>query len=152
VRTKDLCWSVGTIYDSRELPEVSTAGPGIGRGVIGMVGRPLMAAAITSSLMAVVRGNGERGERENGRGLNAPSRLGPRGHGRLGIGERRRESRAQARAWVAARPGRRSRGARAGPRVREREGRGWRGGVVAGPWWAKFGRAVRVSSVFSLEI
>jgi hypothetical protein len=33
VRTKDLCWSVGTIYDSRELPGVNTAGPGIGRGV-----------------------------------------------------------------------------------------------------------------------
>jgi hypothetical protein len=33
VRIKDLCWSVGTIYDSRELPGVNTAGPGIGRGV-----------------------------------------------------------------------------------------------------------------------
>jgi hypothetical protein len=31
--TKDSCWSVGTIYDPRELPGVSTAGPGIGRGV-----------------------------------------------------------------------------------------------------------------------
>jgi hypothetical protein len=34
VRTKDSCWSVGTIYDSRELPGVSTSGPGIGWGVI----------------------------------------------------------------------------------------------------------------------
>jgi hypothetical protein len=33
VRTKDSCWSVGTIYDARELPGVSTAGPGIGQGV-----------------------------------------------------------------------------------------------------------------------
>jgi hypothetical protein len=33
VRTKDSCWSVGTIYDPRELPEVSTISPGIGRGV-----------------------------------------------------------------------------------------------------------------------
>jgi hypothetical protein len=33
VRTKDSCWSVGTIYDPRELPGVSTTGPGIGRGV-----------------------------------------------------------------------------------------------------------------------
>jgi hypothetical protein len=33
VRTKDSCWFVGTIYDPRELPGVSTAGPGIGRGV-----------------------------------------------------------------------------------------------------------------------
>jgi hypothetical protein len=33
VRTKDSCWSVGTIYDPRELPGVRTAGPGIGRGV-----------------------------------------------------------------------------------------------------------------------
>jgi hypothetical protein len=31
--TKDSCWSMGTIYDARELPGVSTAGPGIGRGV-----------------------------------------------------------------------------------------------------------------------
>jgi hypothetical protein len=33
VRTKYLCWSVGTIYDARELPRVSTVGPGIGWGV-----------------------------------------------------------------------------------------------------------------------
>jgi hypothetical protein len=33
VCTKDSCWSVRTIYDSRELPGVSNAGPGIGRGV-----------------------------------------------------------------------------------------------------------------------
>ena len=33
MRTKDSCWSVGIIYDPRELPGVSTAGPGIGRGV-----------------------------------------------------------------------------------------------------------------------
>jgi hypothetical protein len=33
VRTKGSCWSVGTIYDPRELPGVSTAGPEIGRGV-----------------------------------------------------------------------------------------------------------------------
>jgi hypothetical protein len=33
VCTKDSCWSVGTIYDPRELSGVSTAGPGIGRGV-----------------------------------------------------------------------------------------------------------------------
>jgi hypothetical protein len=29
VRTKDSCWSMGTIYDPRELPGVSTAGPGL---------------------------------------------------------------------------------------------------------------------------
>jgi hypothetical protein len=33
VRTKDTCWSVGTIYDPRELTGVSTVGPGIGQGV-----------------------------------------------------------------------------------------------------------------------
>jgi hypothetical protein len=33
VRTKDSYWSVGTIYDLRELPGVSAAGLGIGRGV-----------------------------------------------------------------------------------------------------------------------
>jgi hypothetical protein len=32
VHTKDSCWSVETIYDPRELPGVSTTGPGIGRG------------------------------------------------------------------------------------------------------------------------
>jgi hypothetical protein len=30
---KDSCWSVGTIYDPRELPGASTAGPGIGQDV-----------------------------------------------------------------------------------------------------------------------
>jgi hypothetical protein len=29
VRTKDPCWSVGTIYDPRELSRVSTIGPGV---------------------------------------------------------------------------------------------------------------------------
>jgi hypothetical protein len=33
LRTKDSCWSVGTIYDPIELPGVSTAGPVIGQGV-----------------------------------------------------------------------------------------------------------------------
>jgi hypothetical protein len=33
VCTKDPGWSVGTIYDPRELPGVSIAGLGIGRGV-----------------------------------------------------------------------------------------------------------------------
>jgi hypothetical protein len=33
VCTKDPRWSVGTIYDPRELPGVSIVGPGIGRGV-----------------------------------------------------------------------------------------------------------------------
>jgi hypothetical protein len=33
VCTKDPCWSVGTIYDPRELLGVSTVGPGIGQGV-----------------------------------------------------------------------------------------------------------------------
>jgi hypothetical protein len=33
VRTKDSCWFVGTIYDPRELPGISTVGLGIGRGV-----------------------------------------------------------------------------------------------------------------------
>jgi hypothetical protein len=33
VCTKDSCWSIGAIYDPRELPGVSIAGPGIGQGV-----------------------------------------------------------------------------------------------------------------------
>jgi hypothetical protein len=32
LRTKDSGWSVGTIYDPRELPGVSTAGPRIVKG------------------------------------------------------------------------------------------------------------------------
>jgi hypothetical protein len=39
VRTKDSCWSVGTIYDPIELPGVSIAGPGIGRGVTAIIHR-----------------------------------------------------------------------------------------------------------------
>jgi hypothetical protein len=34
VRIKDSCWSVGTIYDPRELSGVSTTDPRIRRGVI----------------------------------------------------------------------------------------------------------------------
>jgi hypothetical protein len=74
---------------------------------------------------------------------------------RLGASEQRPRPRARAHAWAVARPGRRSYGARAGPCVRER-GKGMEGGAAAGPWWAEFGRSVRVSSVFlflfSLEI
>jgi hypothetical protein len=33
VHIKDSCWSMGTIYDPRKLPGVSTSGLGIGRGV-----------------------------------------------------------------------------------------------------------------------
>jgi hypothetical protein len=29
VHTKDSCWYVGAIYDPRELPGVSTVGPGV---------------------------------------------------------------------------------------------------------------------------
>jgi hypothetical protein len=35
VRTKGSCWFMWTIYDPRELIGVSTAGPGIRRGVTG---------------------------------------------------------------------------------------------------------------------
>jgi hypothetical protein len=38
VCTKDPCWSVGTIYDPRELPGVSIVGLGIGRGVTSGIG------------------------------------------------------------------------------------------------------------------
>jgi hypothetical protein len=41
VCTKDLCWSVGTIYDPIELPGVSIAGPGIGQGVTPLPPLPL---------------------------------------------------------------------------------------------------------------
>jgi hypothetical protein len=110
-------------------------------------GRPrsLMAVAITSSLMtslmAAVRGYGARGERENGRRLNAPSRPDPRGRGRLGAGEQQRESRvrrAPGRRWrgqgeEAAGPGR----AQGGPTCKRERGKGmerWHGD------WALLGR------------
>ena len=41
VRTKDSCWSVGTIYDPRELPGVSTAGPGLD-AVLQVVSEPTL--------------------------------------------------------------------------------------------------------------
>jgi hypothetical protein len=41
MRTKNLCWSVGTIYDPRELPGVSTAGPGTD-GVLQVVSEPIL--------------------------------------------------------------------------------------------------------------
>jgi hypothetical protein len=46
---KDSCWSVGTIYDPRELPWVSTAGPGIGRGVTGRY-RPRIRVLLVSTM------------------------------------------------------------------------------------------------------
>jgi hypothetical protein len=44
VRTKDLCWSVGTIYDPRELPGVSTTCPGVD-GVLQVVLEPTLAVS-----------------------------------------------------------------------------------------------------------
>jgi hypothetical protein len=47
VRTKcakDTCWSVGTIYDPIELPEVSTVGPGVD-GVLQVVSEPTLAVS-----------------------------------------------------------------------------------------------------------
>jgi hypothetical protein len=41
VRTEGSCWSVGTIYDPRELPEVSTDGPGVD-GVLQVVSEPTL--------------------------------------------------------------------------------------------------------------
>ena len=39
VHTKDSCWYVGAIYDPRELPGVSTVGPGVD-GVLQVVSEP----------------------------------------------------------------------------------------------------------------
>jgi hypothetical protein len=44
VCTKDPCWSVGTIIDPRELPGVSTAGPGLD-GVLQVVSEPTLAVS-----------------------------------------------------------------------------------------------------------
>jgi hypothetical protein len=41
VCTKDSCWSVGTIYDPKKLPEVSTAGPRV-EGVLQVVSEPIL--------------------------------------------------------------------------------------------------------------
>jgi hypothetical protein len=41
IRTKDSYWSVGTIYDYRELPGVSTAGPGVDGRVLQFVGHSI---------------------------------------------------------------------------------------------------------------
>jgi hypothetical protein len=46
VRTKDPCWSVGTIYDPKELPGVSTAGPGVD-GVLQVVSEPTLTVSRT---------------------------------------------------------------------------------------------------------
>jgi hypothetical protein len=44
VRTKYSCWSVGTIYDSRELPGVSNVGLGVD-GVLQVVLEPTFAVS-----------------------------------------------------------------------------------------------------------
>jgi hypothetical protein len=44
VRTKDSCYSVGTIYDPRELPGLSTAGLGVA-GVLQLVSEPTFAVS-----------------------------------------------------------------------------------------------------------
>jgi hypothetical protein len=53
VRTKGSCWSVGTIYDPRELPGVSIVGPGVD-GVLQVVSKPNLAV----SWACGVRGSG----------------------------------------------------------------------------------------------
>jgi hypothetical protein len=44
VRTKDSCWSVGTIYDPRELLGVSTTVPRL-EGVLQVVSEPTLAVS-----------------------------------------------------------------------------------------------------------
>jgi hypothetical protein len=44
VCTKDSCWSMGTIYDPRELPGVSTIGPGLD-GMLQVVSEPTLAVS-----------------------------------------------------------------------------------------------------------
>jgi hypothetical protein len=44
VRTKDPCWSGGTIYDPRELTRVSTSGLGVD-GVLQVVLEPTLAVS-----------------------------------------------------------------------------------------------------------
>ena len=49
MHTKDLCWSVGTIYDPRELPGVSTAGTGVDR-LLQIVSKPIKVHLFLGSL------------------------------------------------------------------------------------------------------
>ena len=77
MRTKDMCWSVGTIYDSKGLPGVSTAGPGIGRGVTsGKLTKVTDIAAYGSSVSTVYgfgcfyRIGGMRGTTSTTRGVD----------------------------------------------------------------------------------
>jgi hypothetical protein len=44
MRTKDSCWSVGIIYDPRDLPGVSTTGPEVD-GVLQVVSEPTLAVS-----------------------------------------------------------------------------------------------------------
>jgi hypothetical protein len=44
VCTKDSCWSMGIIYDPRELPGVSTIGPGLD-GILQVVSEPTLAVS-----------------------------------------------------------------------------------------------------------
>jgi hypothetical protein len=44
VCTKGSCWSVGTIYDPRELPRVSTSGPRVDE-VLQLVSEPTLAVS-----------------------------------------------------------------------------------------------------------
>jgi hypothetical protein len=44
VHTKGSCWSVGTIYDARELPGVSTVDPRVD-GVLQVVSEPTLAVS-----------------------------------------------------------------------------------------------------------
>jgi hypothetical protein len=44
VHTKDSCWTVGTIYDIREVSGVSTVGPGV-NGVLQVVSEPTLAVS-----------------------------------------------------------------------------------------------------------
>jgi hypothetical protein len=44
VRTKDSCWSVGTIYDPKELLGISIVGPGLD-GVLQVVSEPILAVS-----------------------------------------------------------------------------------------------------------
>jgi hypothetical protein len=58
VRTKDSRWPVETIYDPRELPGVSTAGPRIGWGVTFCLPHTLQTNEILGRLALVLPGFG----------------------------------------------------------------------------------------------
>jgi hypothetical protein len=73
VRTKDLCWSMRTIYYPRELPGVSTAGPGLD----GVLHRHILTCALSHRHAGLGVDTGCRWAAVHARGMLGQGSLGP---------------------------------------------------------------------------